>query len=102
FVSMARDITGTVSDVDDGPLDGVTVTLTDADGNVLATTTTTDGGQYSFPEYFATDGYEVTVTPPPGKVGVVTSGTADLRTSDAVVDLTVRDIASLDGTVTAA
>lgn len=102
FASMARDITGTVSDIDTGVLDGVEVSLTDANGNVIATTTTAGGGLYSFPGYFATDGYEITATPPPGKVGVVTTGTADLRTSDAVVDLTVRDvdIASLSGTVT--
>ncbi|MDQ0643648.1 MSCRAMM family protein [Microbacterium murale] len=102
FASMARDITGAVSDVDDGPLDGVAVSLTDANGNVVATTTTAGGGLYSFPGYFATDGYQVTATPPPGKIGVVGTGTADLRTADAVVDLTVRDIASLAGTVTAA
>ncbi|GGD68466.1 hypothetical protein GCM10007269_09500 [Microbacterium murale] len=102
FASMARDITGTVSDVDDGPIDGVSVSLTDANGNVVANTTTAGGGLYSFPGYFATDGYQVTATPPPGKVGVVGTGTADLRTADAVVDLTVRDIASLSGTVTAA
>jgi len=102
FASMARDITGTVSDVEDGPLDGVALSLTDANGSVVATTTTSGGGLYSFPGFFATDGYQVTATPPPGKVGVVATGTADLRTADAVVDLTVRDIASLDGTVTAA
>lgn len=102
FASMARDITGTVSDVDDGPIDGVPLSLTDANGNVVATTTTAGGGLYSFPGYFATDGYQVTATPPPGKVAVVGTGTADLRTTDAVVDLTVRDIASLSGTVTAA
>lgn len=102
FASMARDITGTVSDVNTGALDGVEVSLTDANGNVVATTTTAGGGLYSFPGYFATDGYQITATPPPGKIGVVTTGTADLRTADAVVDLTVRDIASLSGTVTAA
>jgi len=102
FASMARDIGGTVSDVDAGPLDGVEVTLTDQNGDVIATTTTAGGGRYSFPGFFATDGYQVTVTPPPGKTGVVTTGTADLRTQDAVVDLTVRDEASLSGTVTLA
>lgn len=102
FASMARDISGTVSDVNTGVLDGVEVTLTDANGNVLATATTSDGGKYSFPGYFATDGYEITATPPQGKTGVVTTGTADLRTQDAVVDLTVRDEASLSGTVTTA
>lgn len=102
FTSMARDITGTVSDVDTGPLDGIMVSLTDGNGNIVATTTTAGGGLYSFPEYFATDGYIVTATPPPGKDGVVTTGAADLRTDDAVVDLTVRDKASLSGNVTAA
>jgi hypothetical protein len=102
FASMARDITGTVSDVDTGGLDGVAVSLTDTNGNVVGTTTTAGGGLYSFPGYFATDGYQVTATPPSGKTGVVTTGSADLRTADAVVDLTVRDIASLSGTVTAA
>ncbi|GAA5144849.1 hypothetical protein GCM10025768_01190 [Microbacterium pseudoresistens] len=102
FASMARDITGTVRDVNTGVLDGVDVSLTDSNGTVIATTTTSGGGQYSFPGYFATDGYEVTATPPPGKTGVVTTGAADLRTQDAVVDLTVRDKASLFGTVTTA
>lgn len=101
FASMARDITGTVSDLESGPLGGVVVTLTDRDGNALETTTTTDDGSYSFPSYFATDGYQVTATPPEGKIGVVTTGTADLRTDDAVVDLTVRSIPSLSGTVSA-
>jgi len=100
FAAMARDITGTVSDMDTGALDGVEVSLTDANGNIVATTTTAGGGLYSFPGYFATDGYQITATPPPGKIGVVSTGTADLRTADAVVDLTVRDIASLSGTVT--
>ncbi|WP_341978113.1 carboxypeptidase regulatory-like domain-containing protein [Microbacterium sp. LTA6] len=106
FAVLARDITGTVVDVDSGPLDGIAVTLTDANGDVIATTTTAAGGTYAFPGNIATDGYTVTATPPAGKEAVIGSGTADLRTEDAVVDLSMRDVApvteTLSGRVTAA
>lgn len=60
FVSRTRDITGTVVDEADGPVSGVEVTLTDDGGVVLATTTSEKDGSYQFPEWFATDDYELT------------------------------------------
>lgn len=93
FASIARDITGVVTDQATGPLDAVAVSLTDANGTVVATTTTTAGGAYSFPGFIATDGYTVRVTPPAGKIAVgSTTATVDLRTADGVADFTVRQI----------
>lgn len=103
FASMARDITGTVSDANTGPLDGVEVTLTDAEGAVVGTATTSGGGHYAFPGFVATDGYTVAITPPLGKIAVTaTRVPADLSTTDAVADFTVRDIlpVAVSGTVT--
>ncbi|UYO97667.1 carboxypeptidase regulatory-like domain-containing protein [Microbacterium sp. M28] len=102
FSVFARDITGTVTDTDAAaPVEGATLTLTDANGDTLATTTSGPGGAYAFPGQIATDGYTVTVTPPTGQIAVVGSGTADLRSADAVVDLSVRDIVpvAVSGTV---
>ena len=93
FASIARDITGTVVDEADGPLDGVALSLTDANGTVVGTTTPAAGGTYSFPGFVASDGYTVRVTPPAGKIttGAVTAA-VDLTTADAVADFIVRDI----------
>lgn len=93
FASQARDITGSVVDVVDGPLNGVSLTLTDGNGTVVGTTTTAADGTYSFPGFIATDGYTVRVAPPAGKIstGAVTVP-VDLTTVDAVADFTVRDI----------
>ncbi|WP_022888834.1 MSCRAMM family protein [Agromyces italicus] len=93
FASLARDITGTVTDVADGPLDGVEVTLVDRNGDVVANTTTADGGRYSFPGFIATDGYTVEITSPSGKIATEANRKpADLADADAVVDFSVRDI----------
>jgi hypothetical protein len=93
FASLARDISGTVADQTTGALDGVPVTLTDANGAVVGTATTAGGGHYSFPGYLATGGYTVSISPPSGKIAVTApSATADLSATDAVVDFTVRDI----------
>lgn len=93
FASLARDITGSVSDIVDGPLDGVTLNLTDANGTVVGTTTTGADGTYAFPGFVATDGYTVRVTPPAGKIATTTTVVpADLTTADAVADFQVRDI----------
>ncbi|WP_431278730.1 MSCRAMM family protein [Leifsonia poae] len=102
FASLARDITGTVSDLVGGPLDGVALTLTDRNRRVIGTTTTAGGGLYSFPGFLATDGYTVSITPPPGKIADdASSKPADLTTTDAVVDFAVRDIVpvAVSGTV---
>ena len=93
FASIARDITGTVTDQVDGVLEGVALSLTDANGNVVGTTTTAAGGTYSFPGFVATSGYTVRVTPPDGKIAVgSTSQAMDLTTDDDVADFEVRDI----------
>ncbi len=93
FASLARDITGTVTDIVEGPLTGVALSLTDANGTVVGTTTTAADGTYSFPGFVATDGYTVRVTPPAGKIPTgATTQPADLTDADAVADFTVRDI----------
>lgn len=93
FASLARDVTGQVADQVDGPLAGATLTLTDYNGVVVATTTSGADGSYSFPGLVATDGYTVSVSAPDGKIAVspVTQA-ADLTTADAVVDFEVREI----------
>ncbi|CAH0235619.1 Serine-aspartate repeat-containing protein F [Microbacterium oxydans] len=93
FASLARDITGSVVDIADGPLDGVTLTLTDGNGTVVGTTTSAPDGTYSFPGFVATDGYTVRVSPPTGKIATTaTVIPADLTDTDAVADFEVRDI----------
>lgn len=93
FTSLARDITGSVDDLVDGPLDGVTLTLTDANGTVVGTATTAPDGTYAFTGVTATDGYTVRVTPPTGKISTTaTVVSADLTDADAVADFEVRDI----------
>lgn len=93
FASLARDVTGTVTDTAEGPLDGVELTLTDANGAVVGTTTTAAGGTYSFPGVVATDGYTVRVAPPAGKISEGPNAqTVDLTDADGVADFTVRDI----------
>ncbi len=96
FASIARDITGTVTDNADGPLPGAALTLTDANGDVVATTTTDADGAYSFPGFVATDGYTVTVTVPEGKIAVSPAAqTVDLTTDDGTAAFEVRDIVSV-------
>ncbi|WP_431074976.1 MSCRAMM family protein [Microbacterium phyllosphaerae] len=95
FASIARDITGVVSDVTEVPqsLPGATLTLTDANGDVVATTTSGADGSYSFPGIVATAGYTVRVTAPAGMIPEgATSAAVDLTTADGVADFTVRDI----------
>ncbi|WP_022892780.1 carboxypeptidase-like regulatory domain-containing protein [Agromyces subbeticus] len=103
FASLARDITGTVTDAGTGPADGVTVNLIDANGDIVGTTTTAGGGLYSFEGFFATDGYIVEAVLPAGKIAVdANRKPADLTTDDAVVDFSIRDIVpvAVSGTVT--
>jgi hypothetical protein len=93
FASIARDITGTVTDQAEGPLPGAALTLTDANGGVVGTTTTDADGMYSFPGFIATDGYTVTVTVPDGKIAVgPTAQAVDLTTEDGSAAFEVRDI----------
>ncbi|WP_311245653.1 carboxypeptidase-like regulatory domain-containing protein [Microbacterium sp. WCS2018Hpa-23] len=93
FASIARDITGVVTDDTAAPQPGATLTLTDANGDVVATTTSGADGSYSFPGVVATAGYTVRVTAPAGMIPEgATSAAVDLTTADGVADFTVRDI----------
>lgn len=95
FASIARDITGTVLDDDaiPQPQPGATLTLTDANGDVVATTTSGADGTYSFPGVVATAGYTVRVTAPATMIPEGPASVAvDLTTADGVADFTVRDI----------
>ena len=92
FASIAQDVTGTVTDTG-APVPGVSLTLTDANGTVVGTTTTAADGTYSFPGFVAADGYTVRITPPTGKIPTgPTTVTANLSGGDAVADFTLRDI----------
>ncbi|MFK0402825.1 collagen binding domain-containing protein [Microbacterium sp. NPDC090225] len=94
FASLARDISGAV--VDDGavPQAGVQLTLTDANGRVVASTATATDGTYSFPGVLGSDGYTVRVTAPEGQIAEGGSTRpVNLSETDAVyVDFVVRDI----------
>ncbi|MGA7147168.1 MAG: carboxypeptidase regulatory-like domain-containing protein [Microbacterium sp.] len=103
FASLARDITGIVTDVVDGPVSGVPVRLLDATGAVIAETSTDDAGSYSLLGVVAAPGYTVEIDPPIGKTGVDgTRKPADLTSADAVVPFSIREIipVPVPGTVT--
>jgi hypothetical protein len=92
FASIAQDITGTVTDTG-AAVPGVPLTLTDANGTVVATTTTAADGTYSFSGFVAADGYTVRVSPPAGKIPTgPTTIAANLSAGDAVADFALRDI----------
>jgi len=92
FASLARDITGAVTDAG-APIAGATLTLTDATGAIVGTTTSLIDGSYAFPGFVATAGYTVSITPPAGKIAAsAISVPVDLTTTDAVADFAVRDI----------
>ncbi|MDR7381196.1 MSCRAMM family protein [Promicromonospora iranensis] len=117
FASLARDITGTVTLVDDtgapqGPLTEATLTLFGPDGTQLATTTSAEDGTYAFEGYTAAPGYrvEMTTLPPVSDehpFGLVAQGpslvdSVDLTDADATgVDFAARDIkpVAVSGTV---
>ncbi|MFJ4223440.1 collagen binding domain-containing protein [Microbacterium sp. NPDC089695] len=93
FASLARDVTGAVTDPDAAPQAGVTVSLTDANGTVVATTTTLPDGSYAFPGVVAAPGYTARVSAPSGFIAVGSPTQAvDLSTADAVADFVVREI----------
>jgi LPXTG-motif cell wall-anchored protein len=106
FTTLTRTISGTVTEDAAAGVGGVAVTLSDADGNVIATTTTAGDGTYSFEGLGPVAGYTVEITPPDGftPVGPV-SLPADLTTADATdvdFDLTQVPVTStVSGTVTA-
>ena len=63
---VPADVSGTVLDDNDDPVGGVVITLADADGNEVATTTSNADGSYSFDNVPAGDDYTLTATPPDG------------------------------------
>lgn len=101
FASVARDITGTVTDHEDAPVADIPIELRDEYGDVVATTATDAGGTYSFAGITAADGYTVSITPPTGMTSDGASLPADLAVTDAVVDFAVRNLrpVSVSGSV---
>jgi hypothetical protein len=103
FASLARDVTGVVTDAVDGPVAGVPVRLLDANGAVIAETETDAVGSYSLLGVVAAPGYTVEIDPPVGKTAVdATRKPADLTSTDAAVHFFLRDIVPVpvSGTVT--
>lgn len=101
FASLARDITGTVTATTGAP-GGATLTLRDAAGAVVASTTSAPDGRYSFTGVQATDGYTVTLSTPAGMIADdPRTKPADLSTADAVVDFAMHVIVpvAVGGTV---
>ncbi|KAI1690746.1 carboxypeptidase regulatory-like domain-containing protein [Ditylenchus destructor] len=94
FASLARDVSGTVVDDADAPQADVDLILTDANGRVVASTTTGADGTYSFPGIQGSGGYTVRVSAPEGMIAEGPSTRpVDLSETDAVgVDFVVRDI----------
>ncbi len=108
FASVARTIRGTVADVSTGagscPVQGVTVRLVSPYGETLATTTPDATGAYSFGEYATQPGYDVSIEPPAGCVGVgQTARQVSTAADDAVADFQVRQVIpqAVSGRVTA-
>lgn len=102
FASLARDVTGTVSTTDASSPAGATLTLTDVDGRIVATTTSAANGTYSFPGVQASAGYTVSITPPSGWIAdAPRSRPADLSSTDAVADFSMHVIVpvAVGGTV---
>lgn len=102
FASLARDVTGTVSTTDASSPAGATLTLTDANGTVVGTTTSAADGTYSFPAVQATSGYTVSITPPSGWIAdAPRSRPVDLSATDGVADFAMHVIVpvAVGGTV---
>ncbi|MFZ2164869.1 MAG: SdrD B-like domain-containing protein, partial [Propionibacteriaceae bacterium] len=74
-------------------LDNVTVTLKDASGAVVGTTTTANGGYYSFQNLVAGAAYSVTFTLPSGYSWTTQNASADTSNS-ATTDLKDSDVTS--------
>ncbi len=94
FASLARDVGGTIVDAVAGPVGGVPVVLTDANGRVVASTATASDGTYVFARVLGTDGYTVRAGSPGGKiVDGPAARPVDLSDADATgVDFVLRDI----------
>jgi len=106
FAALARDVSGTVSDVTpgaEGPAAGIELALFDAQGRLVGTTTSAADGTYGFGAYTATAGYTVEVAAPPDKIADTQVRLAvDLTAADATdVDFAIRDIvpSAVSGTV---
>lgn len=102
FASLARDVTGTVTTTDASSPAGATLTLTDANGRVVGTTTSAADGTYSFPGIQASAGYTVSITPPGGWIAdAPRSRPVDLSATDAVADFSMHVIVpvAVGGTV---
>ena len=102
FATRTFALAGTAT-LDGAPLPGATVTVADAGGRTVATLTTGPDGTYAVPALVATDGYQVTVTPPADlDLGAVTLA-ADLAAADATgIDaafVTPEPVATAVGTV---
>lgn len=103
FVSLERDVTGTITDAATAEgLAGVSVALVASDGSTVATTTTGPGGTYSFVGVQASAGYSVVVTPPEGRTTDTPSVPVDLSETDEVADAVIRDLepVTVSGSVT--
>ncbi len=91
FGSVSEDTNG--DGTPDGTLEGVTIQLNDADGNVVATTTTAADGSYSFPNQPPGD-YTITETDPNGYGSVSDADGANDNT--IAVTLTGTDVDGRD------
>ena len=97
FASVARTISGTVTDVSTGagscPVTGVIVRLVGPDGEQLATTTPDATGAYSFGEYATQPGYVVSIEQP-DTCAVVGAESVEVSNAagDAAADFQVRQI----------
>lgn len=88
FASLARTVSGTVTGCPGGPgspVAGVTVTLTDATGTVVATTTTAEDGSYRF-EGFVAAGYQVSIRPPSECLAPADVQPVDISEADGQAD----------------
>jgi hypothetical protein len=106
FASVARTISGTVSDVSTAggscPVDSATVRLVGPHGEALATTHPV-GGAYSFGQYATQAGYVVSIEWPAGCVVVgPQQQTLSTAGSDATADFSLRQVIPqpVSGTVT--
>lgn len=105
FASVARTISGTVTDVSAAggscPIDQTTVQLTGPDGEDLASTKPVNGA-YSFGQYATQAGYVVSILPPAGCAVVANQQhTVSTAAADATADFTLRQIIpqAVSGTV---
>lgn len=91
FSAASRDVSGTVTGTAACPAAGLDVDLRDGAGAVVASTTTSGTGAWSFDDVATYGDWSIVTAPPPGcAVAGVEAPTADLTTTDAVVDQILR------------